>query len=193
MNEYSQPRSGISALIRDRRTIRSFTSDPLDRAEVLSQLYAAASAVATDWTQPDARYIFVGSDDGKRRAAAIIMEAYREQGLYRFLPDKLNRVMQERLARIPAYLIVQLRTGAAAERDLASVYAALHRFTLLAWSRDIGLVWNTEPILHKPCIAQGFGLGNDQRIVCILYLGRFAKAPKAKRRTPAQDKLTLLR
>jgi hypothetical protein len=68
----------------------------------------------------------------------------------------------------------------------------IQSFSLLAWENDIGLVWSTDPALREPTVAVGLGLQEDERIVCLLYMGMYDKAPKPKARTAIAQKLTHL-
>ncbi len=189
----TQQKSDLSRLVRERRSIRSFAKRDLSQKLVTELLQAAEASTPSAQQEPPHRFILVASPEGKAKAASLIMDAYSEQGLYKWIPSKLNQLMADRIAQIPAFLIVIAKDREDGERGLATVSAVLQSLTLLAWEQGIGAVWNTEPFMHKPSFTSGIGLQADERIVTILYLGYYEKAPKTKPRTPAANKLTDLR
>lgn len=188
----TQQKSDLAQIVRERRSIRAFAKRDLSQELITGLLQAAeASAPSTERT-PAHRFILVASPEGKAKAASMVMDTYSEQGLYKWIPNKLTQLMADRIAQIPAFLIVILKDRGQRERELAAVSAVLQSLTLLAWEQGIGAVWNTEPFMQKPSFASGIGVQADERIVTILYLGYCEKVPKTKPRSPAAKKLTYL-
>lgn len=182
-------------LIRERRTIRSFAKRAISGKELANLLDLAAQSVLLEHEPEALRFIICASEQGKRKAGAAIMDAYSSQGLYRWMPGKFIQAMAERVAKIPAIVAVirrELADDASNDRQLAAASAIVHSFTLLAWERKLGLVWNTEPIVEHAALTTGIGLAADERLICLLYIGEFDKMPKSKRRTAAQEKWTVL-
>ncbi|MFB9277024.1 nitroreductase family protein [Cohnella cellulosilytica] len=188
----TQQKSELSRLVRERRSIRNFAKRALSRELVVELLQAAEASTPAAQREPSHRFILVASPEGKAKAASLIMDTYAEQGLYKWIPNKLNQLMADRIAQIPAFLIVIAKDSGEGGRELATVSAVLQSLALLAWEQGIGAVWNTEPFMHKPSFTSGIGLRADERIVTILYLGYCEKTPKTKPRTPAASKLTHL-
>lgn len=182
-------------LIRDRRSVRRYTKRVLDGRELADMLELAARTTALEHDGEALRFIIFATDEGKRTAGAAIMAAYSGQGLYRWVPGKLVQAMAERVAKIPAIVAVARRTYAdEAHNDalLAAASAIVHSFTLLAWERRLGLVWNTEPVVEHEALTSGIGLAADEALICLLYIGEYDKPPKGRRRKPAADKWTVL-
>jgi nitroreductase len=188
----TQQKSALSRLVRERRSIRSFAKRDLSHELIVELLQAAEASVLSTDQVPSHRFLLLASPEGKAKAASIVMDAYSEQGLYKWLPNKLNQLMADRIAQIPAFLIAIAKDRGQKEREHATVSAVLQSLTLLAWEHDIGAVWNTESFMHKPSFKLGVGVQEDERIVTILYLGYCEKVPKTKPRTPAEKKLTYL-
>ncbi|WP_068780498.1 nitroreductase family protein [Paenibacillus sp. GM2] len=182
-------------LIRERRTIRKFVKQSVPEQELTAMLKLAADTVTLEHDKEALRFIIFASEEGKRKAGAAIMAAYSSQGLYRLMPGKVVQAMAERVAQIPLIMAVIIREGADPsfhDRQLAAASAIVQSFTLLAWERKLGLVWNTEPIIGHEALTAGLGLAEDEQLVCLLYIGGYDKLPKGKRRTPAADKWTVL-
>lgn len=185
----------VSHLIRKRRTIRNFVMDPISPSLIEDLLQSAADSIAGENTELPCRFLLIASDEGKKKAASVMMEAYSEQGLYRWLPNKMNKFMRDRIAKIPAMLVIVMKSEEDLEkyeRNYADVCAMLQSFSLLAWERGIGMVWGTSEVLQKTSFQCGLGLQKNERVHCLIYVGRFDKIPKRKPRTPASMKLTIL-
>ena len=53
----------------------------------------------------------------------------------------------------------------------------MQNFQLLAWERGLGCVWKSGGLNYNPLFIEGIGLTRGQRIVGILHIGYFDKAP----------------
>ena len=185
----------ISQLVRERRTIRKFTADPMPVALLEQLLKSAAESVASENDELPCRFLCIASEEGKKKAASIIMGTYSEQQLYKWIPNKVNQLMVDRIVKIPAILIVLMDKRVSKElydRHFATICAMLQSFSLLAWEQGIGMVWGTGEILHKDSFISGLGLQTHEQVHCLIYMGRYEKVPKIKPRTPASKKLTIL-
>ncbi len=192
---HSAQAAEISHLIRNRRTIRSFTTAELPEGKIAELLTAAARPSFIESEQLPCRFLVVATPAGKQKAAEIIMGTYAEQKFYKWVLGKINQMMMERIVKIPALLFVITRQEGNAqvdERNFSDVCAMLHTFSLLAWEENIGLVWGTSDMLHKSSFIDGLGLQANERVHCLMYLGHYEKLPKIKPRTSAAKKFTSL-
>jgi len=155
----------------------------------------AERAVTLKYDEEALRFVIFATEEGKRQAGAAIMAAYSNQGLYRWIPGKLLQTLAEQVAKTPAIVaVIRRETDAPSfnDRQLAAASAIIHGFTLLAWERKLGLVWNTEPVVEHDALAASIGLAEDERLVCLLYLGEYDKVPRGKMRKPASERWTVL-
>ena len=162
---------------------------------VMELLETADQSIAGHIGEPDARFMLIATPEGKERVVAMMMEALTEQKLYRWIPNKLSQMMSDRILKIPAFLIVIQKTRGSQEKvdqDYAALSAMLHSFSLLAWERGIGMVWNTESFVHRPSFRNHIGLEAAEKVICIQYMGYTEKIPKGRQRTPAAKKVTFL-
>ncbi|MBS4209324.1 nitroreductase family protein [Bacillus sp. FJAT-50079] len=190
----SQDALDMAHLIRERRTIRKFELRPVSNHLVTELLRVSIQSIALDQQYDSYRFLFISSQKAKEKVASAIMKAYLDQRM-KWLPNKLNQALVERTARIPAFLIaIQKGMGKAEdrERDYAAICAMLQSFSLLGWQDGLGMVWNTESYIHEKAFSDAIKLQEDERVICIMYIGYFKKIPRAKQRTPAIEKLTLL-
>ncbi|MNC39761.1 Nitroreductase family protein [compost metagenome] len=70
--------------------------------------------------------------------------------------------------------------------------ALIQNIQLLAWERDIGVVWKTNEYNWDPKFHQAVGIRPEERIVGTLHLGYFDKLPGIKLRTPLEQLLTVI-
>ncbi|MFP3391616.1 nitroreductase family protein [Brevibacillus sp. SIMBA_040] len=185
----------MSQLVRERRTIRSFSEHPLSQEIVMERLQAAGQSVFNEKGKLPCRFVYIASREGKEKAVSLIMSVYAEHKLYKWLPSKVGQMMAERIISIPAFLVVvqeMEESEEMCERDYASICAMLQSFSLLAWDCGIGLVWNTEPYMRNQSFATDMGLQQGERIVTILFMGNYERIPKGKQRTPVMKKISFL-
>ena len=133
----------ISQLVRERRTIRKFTADPVPVALLEQLLQSAAESVATENDELPCRFLCIASEEGKKKAASIIMGTYSEQQLYKWIPNKVNQLMVDRIVKIPAILIVWMDKKVSKElydRHFATICAMLQSF--LCWLGNKELEWS---------------------------------------------------
>ena len=69
----------------------------------------------------------------------------------------------------------------------------MQNFQLLAWERGLGCVWKSGGLNYNPLFIEGIGLTRGQRIVGILHIGYFDKAPEGKARTRLRRRWRLLK
>ncbi|WP_258206998.1 nitroreductase family protein [Paenibacillus radicibacter] len=185
----------LTQVIRERRTTRSYIDRPVTTETVMELLKAASEKIPSDWEDPNARFILVSSQQAKEKVVSKMMEALQEQTLYRLMPKKLNQSFASKILSIPTYLVVVQKTGQDAiknDRDYAAISAMLHSYSLLAWERGIGLVWNTEAFMQKQVFMNALELEDNERIVCTLFMGYNDRVPKTGKRTAAEKKVTFI-
>ncbi|GAA4830571.1 nitroreductase [Paenibacillus vulneris] len=183
----------IAKTIRERRSIRTFNRNPVPRELVIQLLNDAVWAPNHGLREPW-RFIYVDSDGGKTRLVDLITSASGNLKRYRLLPSKLKEFMRNKILEIPAHLIVVMKEEKNEHKrneDFAAVCCFMQNFQLLGWENNLGMIWSTIEFIFDPGFQDGLGVRKDERIVGILHMGFFDKAPRPKPRTPAEKKLTL--
>ncbi|MEJ8305477.1 nitroreductase family protein [Saccharibacillus sacchari] len=186
--------NSVSSLIRERRSIRKYDSRAVGEAEVRELLEQAESLRGVPsggrW-----RYVFAGSQQARDRLAAAMMESFADSKLGRLLPKKLSESFRKRTAAIPANLIVFVHKGESretGENNFAEACCTLQTLQLLAWERELGMLWDTEPQLQKPAFQAKIGIENEETFAGILHMGYFAKVPRGRTRTRAEERWTVI-
>jgi nitroreductase len=78
------------------------------------------------------------------------------------------------------------------EEDLSAVSALIQNFLLIAWEKQIGVLWKTGGLIHDSSFKQSIGVKEDEKIVGILMIGKFDSIPEAPKRQDIVDKLTII-
>ncbi len=187
--------SRLADLIKDRRTIRRFEDHMLSPALLSRLLQEATELTLWEGEQPPFRFLLAAEAEQKSQAAAIIMNAYSEQAVYKWVPGKIRNFMADRIEKIPAIALTIMKKGQNQEvydQHFALTSAAVHNFSLLLWEQQIGMVWGTGEMLDYPAFKKGLSLQEDEQVHSMVYIGKFAKKPKTKPRTEAAKLLTHL-
>ncbi|MFC0332262.1 nitroreductase family protein [Paenibacillus sepulcri] len=78
------------------------------------------------------------------------------------------------------------------EDAFSAAAALIQNIQLLAWEREIGVVWKTNEYNWDPQFHKAVGLMPEERIIGTLHLGYFDKTPRPKPRTPLEQLLTVI-
>lgn len=180
--------------IRERRSIRKFNSIPVDQELVIELLYAARQLYPS--TEEVAfRSVYAGTADSKERLAVSMLEPLVKNRLVKWLPEKVRDFVRKRVTAIPGHLIIIASTDAdRRKRDMnyAAVCGIMQNFQLLAWQRRLGTLWDTEPMMQSKELFELLKLQPNERLVGIFHLGYFDKTPRARARTQAEKKWSVL-
>lgn len=100
------------------------------------------------------------------------------EALLRAKPDAASEVLDKARAmplRAPLLVVVIARTQdhpkVPQQEQVIAAGCAAHGILLAAHAQGIGAVWRTGDMAYDAHVAQGLGLGADERIVAYLYLG----------------------
>lgn len=175
----------IASIIRERRSIKKgYKPDPIPEELVLELLNDAVYAPNHGLREPW-RFLFVSSE---KKADFI------ERMMPAFAADQQEK-RRGLFSEPSAFLIVIMNEDPRQkqwEEDFCATSALIQNFQLLAWEKDLGVVWKTNPHNLDPKARQILGVQPGEKIVGFLHLGFFdrAEAPQAAPRTPAEQKFS---
>ncbi|MEW9673093.1 nitroreductase [Ammoniphilus sp. 3BR4] len=178
--------TGIAKTIRERRSIKShYKSDPIPTELIIELLNDAVWAPNHGFREPW-RFIFVPTEQ-KQNLIDDLLTTFSEGE-----QDK----MRDYLGQVSAFLIVIMLEDPRQkqwEENFGAVSALIQNFQLLAWERDLGVVWKTNPHIYNPKVHQILGVQPGEKVVGFLHLGYFSPdhVPIARPRTPVEKKLTI--
>ncbi|KGA96256.1 nitroreductase [Alkalihalobacillus alcalophilus ATCC 27647 = CGMCC 1.3604] len=180
--------STLSTLIRERRSIRDFKTDPIPLQDMVELLNDAVYAPNHGKREPWRFIAFEGK--GKKKFADAVIDTYNAE-------QKENKAaaMEKYYQDIPLHLLVVMPEDPRQkkwEEDICAVSAMIQNFQLLAWEKGIGVCWKTNAYNLDPIFREAVGVQPGEKIVATLHIGYYEIVPKAKKRTSVEDKLVVI-
>lgn len=172
----------VSKAIQERRTIKQFKSDQIEEELLLELLNTASWAPNHGLREPWRFIMFV--DEGKKFLINKITESAKK-------PKDPVKLMQ-----VPAYLAVIIKEDERQrelEEDMLAAGTFVQNFQLAAWEQGIGVKWVTDPYTFRPEFRANIGVKANEKLIGLLQIGYPETIPAAKKRTPVEDKLTIVR
>lgn len=184
-------------IIQERRSIRRFKSSPEVDQDLVRELLREAQGL---YPYPSGetssyRYVYAGTAESRERLAACMLEPLVKNKLVKWLPEKIRDFVRKRVTEIPGHLAVIASTNEDRrinDMNYAAVCGIMQNFQLLAWERQLGTLWDTEPMMQSRELFHLFQMKPTEKLVGILHLGYFDKIPKARARTRAEKKWTII-
>ncbi|WLR41772.1 nitroreductase [Bacillus carboniphilus] len=187
----------LANIIKERRTVRDFTSQPIDMDSLINLLDQAAWAPNHGHREPWQFKLFV--EGAKQTLLNEIVKSYQRIGITKEYTEeqliKYKKVMDDFFLNTPAHLLIYMKkqdTQKVWEEDFLATAAFIQNFQLLAWEQGLGMVWKTNPYIYDPEFCDSIGLAEDEKIVGVLHIGYPKKVPKAKERTPIREKMEVV-
>lgn len=184
-------------IIQERRSIRRFKSSPGVDQELVRELLREAQGLYPSPSGEAANYrcVYAGTAESRERLAVCMLEPLVKNKLVKWLPEKIRDFVRKRVTEIPGHLAVIASTNEdrrTNDMNYAAVCGIMQNFQLLAWQRQLGTLWDTEPMMQSRELVHLFQMKPTEKLVGILHLGYFDKIPKARARTRAEKKWTIL-
>lgn len=181
----------LSHVICERRSIRKFNSSTVDHSLIYTLLEKSVHLYGSAEPCP-CRFVFAGSEESREKLWAYVMPKLMDSGVTNLLPRKIvNNVID----RFPGTLIVFVRRDGMTlqnDKNYAQACRVMQIFQLLAWQQGLGVVWNTtQRLLQDKSILKKLGIREHENCVGLLHMGYFDTVPKAKKRTVAENRLTV--
>ena len=173
-----------------RRSIKLFNGQPVDREMLLSILDDAVWAPNHQLRQPWRFIVACGKelDD----LYSILKE---------FAIPKWNELSEEDLEKqmkkftTPGGYVFVVVPEDARQKERLEDYAAasmlVQNVQLLAWDRGIGSCWKTPGYLDNPKFRKVLGIQQGERIISMLQVGYFDEMPKPRERKGVEDLVTI--
>lgn len=169
----------VEDAIRDRRTHKTFGSEPVDR-ETLDELFALARWAPNHNLTNPWRFRVLGP-----RALALLKEADGDP------------VKARKFDRAPTLVVVTARSAPeAGERtrreDLLAAGCAAYVVLLAATARGLASFWRTPIVLERPEGLAALGIPADEQPVGMIHLGPASQQPRTPDRAPLDDVVSYL-
>jgi nitroreductase len=177
----------VAEIVRNRRTIKKFNDKTVNENDIIEILNYAVWAPNHHLNEPWRFLLF--QEEGRNIVADAFLSTYAEGDISIGAQNKANYFRS-----VPAALLVVMPDSEddyQSTEDLCAVSALIQNFQLLAWEKELGVLWKTGKFMHNPLFKENSGVREDERVVGLLLMGYFDEAPTAKPRTDAREKLTI--
>lgn len=177
----------VRTAILERRTVHSYTREPVPEGAIERALEAAAHAPNHKLTFPW-RFVRVGRETRQRLADLAVRLQIQKQGeLPAGIEDKVRSKVLDPHELI-VVSIVRHDDPAIAREDYASAACAIQNLHLSLWSEGVASKWSTGRPTRHP---DGYAIvGIDpakEEIVGFVWVGMSAKTPQKCERPPLTD------
>ncbi|SFX07582.1 Nitroreductase [Thermoactinomyces sp. DSM 45891] len=179
--------TSIMQIIQERRTIRQFSNQLVEIDTIRDIIDVARWAPHHAKTEPWRLILF----HGEQRQQVIHMA----KKAYTHLSETALSAFLSYLQTVPAFLIVvmdQKENRKQWEDDLCATSAFIQNIQLVAWEKQVGVVWRTfgEQITSR--MKEHIGVHGDEKIVGFLQMGYFVDIPEVTQRKSVDELLTIM-
>ncbi|MCM3761786.1 nitroreductase [Alkalihalobacillus oceani] len=174
----------LAKLIRERRSIKNGYTDQAVLTELVKELLRDAVWAPNHGLREPWRFIYVPTEE---------KEEFVEK-LVKTFPAEMQENRRAYFSSPAAFLIVIMEEDPRQKQwdeNFGAIGALIQNFQLLAWERQLGVVWKTNPHIYDPKVRQLLGVQPGEKIAGFLHLGYFDEIPKARARTTIEEKLTV--
>ncbi|CAM4194034.1 nitroreductase [Bacillus manliponensis] len=180
--------TSIANVIKERRSVRTFTNKEVEKELLIQLLNDATWAPNHQHREPWQCKLFIG--EGQKTLVDAVLSSFSEEDR-----KKRGQTLSDRFMNAGAQIVVYMDEDprqVQRDEDFAAVCAFIQNFQLLAWEQKLGTVWKSGGLIYNPVFMKNIGLTKGQRIAGILHVGYFDKTPEGKERTPITEKLEII-
>src|SRR5690625_2127698 len=176
-------KSALATIIKERRSVKKGYTDRKVEEETVRELLEDAIWAPTHGMRQPWRFIFVDKDNLPTFAKEV-SKTYTED---------MQQNREEYLNEPNAILVVIMEEPEKQkqwEENYGAVSSMIQNFWLLAWEKDLGVVWKTNPHIYDPKVKEILNVRENEKIVGFIHLGYFDKKPIKKDRISLDEKFT---
>ena len=184
----------IGQAIRTRRTVKpDRMNGRIIPDDIIIELLTLADAAPTHAKTEPWRFVVFGSNKVKeftKRHAELFKQHTPEASFTQQKYDNLERlgnnvshIIVAWMKRVPTHKIPEIE-------EVAAVSAAIQNILIGATAKGVATFWSTGGLTHHPALKEEFGLGEEDLVMGILYLGYTDEPFKEPQRLiPLSDKI----
>ena len=187
----NQTFSAIAEVIKTRRTIKPATMNgqKIPNAQVADLLELADWAPTHAYTEPWRFVVYENPEQFCQQHA----ELYKQQATEdTFNPATYNNLMN--MGNKASHVVVAVMHRGELSKlpvfeEISAAACAIQNILLGAASLNIGSFWSTGGAALKPIMKEYLGLGTDDQVMGVLYLGYTDEHPAGQRKVPLEEKV----
>lgn len=180
----------IREAIIQRRSIKKFNNQPVDREDLLEIIDDAVWAPNHGNREPWRIVMACGKELFKLHDLLRDMTIPKWQELSE---EELTKQMDKFTSPGGYVFVIVPEDARQKERleDFAAASTFIQNIQLLSWDKGIGSCWKTPPFLDAPKFRDALGTKPGERVIAMLQLGYFDDLPKAKERKKSDEIVTI--
>ncbi|WP_345951511.1 MULTISPECIES: nitroreductase [unclassified Mucilaginibacter] len=182
----------IAETIKNRRTIKPGTMNgqKIPNAQVAALLELADWAPTHAYTEPWRFVVYENPLTFTQQHAELYKQAAEQAG--NFNPATYTNLAN--LGNNVSHVVVAIMHRSELSKipvveEVAAASCAIQNILLAAASLNIGSFWSTGGATLKPIMKEYLGLGAEDQVLGILYLGYSETKPEGVRKTPLEEKV----
>lgn len=168
-------------IIRERRAIKKGYTNQEVTEEVVRELLDSAIWAPTHGMREPWRFVFVGADELPTFAKEVAST----------YPEERRQNREDYLNEPNAILVVIMEDSdfeKTKDENFGAIASMIQNFWLLAWEKQLGVVWKTNPHIYDPKVKEMLQIKDNEKIVGFIHLGYFDQAPEKKERISLDEK-----
>lgn len=204
----------FTELIKQRRSVRKFIQEPIDKVELLDIIRSAIEAPSAGNDQMWHFYIITASDKKQQMAEIVankidklICETNSDADKYRqniktatfFLnaPAVIVVTTKQYRSKIDELLVESglkdLELGDLRARpDLQSIGAVIQTLLLAAWEKGYGTCWMTGPCVARHELESFLGIKEPDSLAALIPIGKSQVIPASRGRKPVEEVVSFI-
>jgi len=176
----------LAKMIRERRSIKKGYTDKEVKEEIVRELLDTAIWAPTHGMRQPWRFIFVGAEELPQFAKQVA-DTY---------PEELKQNREDYLNEPSAILVVVMEEADITKQwdeNFGATASMIQNFWLLAWEKQLGVVWKTNPHIYDQKVKEILKLKANERIAGFIHMGYFEEQPEKKERISVDEKFIRFR
>lgn len=175
--------SVLSTIIKERRSIKTGYTNKKVEESLIKELLSDAIWAPTHGLRQPWRFIFVDKDHlpifAKKVAATYKKDMQQNREDYLNEPNAILVVVME----VP-------EMEKQWDENFGATASLIQNFSLLAWEKQLGVVWKTNPHIYDPKVKEMLNVAENEKIVGFIHLGYFDEKPEKKDRISVDEKFS---
>ncbi|WP_156290296.1 nitroreductase family protein [Oceanobacillus salinisoli] len=173
----------LENLIRERRAVKKGYTDKEVTADLIRDLLDTAIWAPTHGMRQPWRFIFIGAEElpefAKKVAATYPKELQQNRENYLNEPNAILVVVMEEPDKQKQW-----------DENFGATASMIQNFWLLAWEKQLGVVWKTNPHIYDPKVKEILKVADNEKIAGFIHLGYFQEKPEKQNRISIDEKFS---